>query len=97
MHHKFDPRNDHTADAIARHVHDASKWKCKTLQEVPILIAKWESLQREYVARSTSGEEPMNNTTKRMMLKEMLPSSIKEFLEVQTMLRDELSYDQIKG
>ena len=94
IHEKFDPRNDSSANTIMVTAMNGSKWKCKTLQEVPTMVAKWEAVQREYVERQ--GEECIAAPMKRQMLKDMLPSDVKAFLEVQTMMRDELSYDQIK-
>ena len=40
---------------------------------------------------------PINDSTKREILKSMLPDDIKNYLYTQTMLRDDLTYDHIKG
>ena len=45
---RFDPRNDSTASAIIMKLMSAKEWKCKTLAELPVSIAKWEALQRDH-------------------------------------------------
>ena len=42
-------------------------------------------------------EEPVNNVCRKQLLKNILPDDIRSFLETQTMLRDELSYETIKN
>jgi hypothetical protein len=91
---KFAPRNDATAGAIVLKICDWKAWKCKVLGDVPVTIAAWEKMQDEYTQEF--GDKPINEITRREMLRNMLPDEIRSYLETQTMLRDDLTFDQIK-
>ena len=92
---KFAPRNDATAGAVVIKVCDWKFWKCKSLADVPLTISAWERMQEDYLQEFQLA--PINDLTKREILKSMLPDDVKNFLDTQTMLRDDLTYDQIKG
>ena len=95
LHAKYDPNNDVSAGSVVKTVLNVSKWKCKSIAEVPTTIAAWEKLQDDY--EELHADKAINEITKREILKEILPDDVRQFLEVQTMLRDTLSYDQIKS
>ena len=94
LHAKFAPNNDASAGAIVDKLVDWKSWRCKTIAEVPMTIAAWERLIEEY--RREFHQEPINDITKRQIVKNILPEDVRHFLETQTMLREDLTYDQIK-
>ena len=91
---KYAPNNDASAGAIVDKLVDWKAWRCKTIAEVPMVIAAWERLIEEY--RREFHQEPINDITKRQIVKNILPEDVRHFLETQTMLREDLSYAQIK-
>ena len=91
---KYDPRNDATAQRMIDVILDRKVWKCNKIEEITTKIAKWEALQREHLKRT--GEEAINVTSKRALLKGMLPDQVKDFLEVHTIFKPGLTYDVIK-
>ena len=92
---KFHPKNDATAGAVVIRLCDWKFWKCRILADVPLTISQWEKLQDDY--KQEFQVAPINDLTKREILKSMLPDDVKNFLDTQTMLRDDLTYEQIKS
>lgn len=92
---KFHPKNDATAGAVVIRLCDWKFWKCRNLADVPLTISQWEKLQDDY--RQEFQVSPINDLTKREISKNLLPDDVKNFLDTQTMLRDDLTYDQIKS
>ena len=92
---KFAPRNNATAGAVVIKVCDWKYWKCKSLADVPLTISAWEKMQDDCLQEFRVA--PINDLTNREILKTMLPDDVKIFLDTQTMLRDDPTYDQIKG
>ena len=91
---KYAPNNDASAGAIVDKLVDWKAWRCKSIAEVPMAIAAWERLIEEY--RREFHQEPINEITKRQIVKNILPEDGRQYLETQTMLREDLSYSQIK-
>ena len=92
---KYDPRNDHSAEALVAKINDGREWFCKKLSDVPVSVTRWEDMQREHLTRT--GEEALTTASKRHKFKMMLPDDVRRFLEVQTMLQPMLTYDTMKG
>ena len=38
---KFDPRNDHSAEALVSKINDCKEWYCKRLADVPVSVGRW--------------------------------------------------------
>ena len=70
-------------------------WKCSTIGEFPLAIQGWESMQED--DRQQYQVDAMNDITRRHFLKNRLPEDVKNFLETQTMLREDFSDEQIKN
>ena len=96
LHCKFDPRNDAASNNIVQRLMDASKWQCKTLGQIPVKIAQWEGLQHEYQARH--GDQVLSHASKKEILLNMIPASMKEHIRVQTLLmkREDLTFEKIR-
>ena len=92
---KYDPRNDHSAEALVAKINDIREWYCKKISEVPTNVTKWEDMQREHLKRT--GEEALTTSSKRHKFKMMLPAEVRQFLEIQTMLQPTLTYETMKG
>ena len=73
------PRNDATAGAVVIKVCDWKFWKCKSLADVPLTISEWEKMQEYYLQEFHL--EPINDLTKRDILKRMLPDDVNNFLD----------------
>ena len=91
---KYDPRNDASAQRMMDAILDKKMWKCAKIEEIATKISKWEALIREHHKRT--GEEAVNASSKRALLKQMLPDQVKDYLEVHTIFRPDLLYDVIK-
>ena len=96
LHNKLDPQNDAAAARTASHIMNVQNWKCKHISEVPVMLARWEGLQREHKARS--GEDALTMAGSRNMLIEMIPAAMREHIRVQTMLlkREDLTYEKLR-
>ena len=96
LHARFDPRNDQAADNVAQRIMSVAAWKCKTVQDIPINLARWEGLQREHHTRT--GEEVLTIASKRQILLGMIPPAMKEHIRVQTLLmkREDLTFEKIR-
>ena len=71
---KYDPRNDSTAQQMQDLILDKGRWKCARIEEVPTKLSQWEAMQREHHKRI--GEEAINASSKRALLKSMLPDTV---------------------
>ena len=96
LHNKFDPQNDAAAARTVSHIMNVQNWKCKHISEVPVMLARWEGLQREHKTRS--GEDALTMAGSRNMLIEMIPTAMREHIRVQTMLlkREDLTYEKLR-
>lgn len=94
LHQRYFPNNDASAGALIEKIMEHKHWKCRTIGEVPMAIQAWEKMQAEY--RQQYHLEPLNEITRKHILRKILPEEVTNFLEVQTMLREDLSYEQIK-
>ena len=61
---------------------------------MPLAIQAWEGMQEEHKRQYCV--DPINDITKWQILRRILPEDVQKSLETQTMLRDDLTYDQIK-
>ena len=86
---KFDPRNDSSAQKMIDVILDKKVWKCNKIDEIATKIGKWEALMREHLKRT--GEEAINTSSKRALLKSMLPDNVRDFPEVHTIFRPGLT------
>ena len=92
---RYDPRNDASSNAIVTRLMNVKLWKCNKIQDIPVIVAKWEGLQREH--RTRTGEEALNVASKRELLKLMIPEDIRRFIEIQTVFRKDLTYENLKA
>ena len=79
---KFDPRNDASANMIITKLMYAALWKCKKIPDIPLAVGKWEALQREHKTRS--GEDALNEASKREVLKQMILEDVRMLIDIQT-------------
>ena len=91
----FHLRDEATASSIFLWRMGAKEWKCKAISELLVTIAKWEALGREYQTRT--GVEALNAVSKLELLKKMLPDELRRFMEIQTIFKSDLTYDQVKA
>ena len=75
LHAKYAPRNDASAGMVVEKLVDWKAWKCKEFSEVPTRIQAWEKMQDEYKIQYR--DEPINDITKRQMLKNILPDEVR--------------------
>ena len=74
---KYDPRNDSSAQQIIDIILDKKRWKCADIKEIPMKLSQWEAMQREHHKRT--GEEAINASSKKALLKSMLPDQVRDF------------------
>ena len=91
---KFDPRNDASAQQMIDTL-DKAKWKCARLVDIPIKLVKWEALICKHNTRTS--EDAVSAKSKRALFKNMLPDSVRHFLDFQPVFRPGLTYDVIKA
>ena len=96
LHARFDPRNDAAADAVAQRIMSVAAWRCKTIQDIPVMLARWEGLQREHETRT--GETVLTLASQKQILLNMIPPAMKEHIRLQTLLlkRTDLTYEKIR-
>ena len=97
LHARFDPRNDAAANSVVQRILDYKNWKCRSAQDIPVQLARWESLQREFKART--GIDVLTLPVKKEIMMKFIPEEMSKQINLQTLMldQDDITYDKIRG
>ena len=73
----------------------SESWRCRIIQELPVTIAKWEALTREYQTRT--GSEVFSAVSKLELLKKMFPDEVRRFIKIRTISWTDLTCEQVQA
>ena len=70
IHAKLDPMNDQAAGHAVKTILDSRKWAVRHVSQIPLMLARWEGLQREHFARTE--ERVLKSSAAQALLLEMI-------------------------
>ena len=97
IHAKLDPINDQAASHAVKTILNPKHWAVSHVSQIPLMLARWEGLQREHTARTQ--ERVLTPSSARAFLLEMIPVKLTDHIRTQTLLvkREDLTYDKAEA